>query len=188
MLTYRATLDVPIGTVATVSRWIQARRRRVDTRAWQRAATCWTQAVLVLRWLKDDNAVEPADQPSKTPVQRIRSRLDAEVKALHGANAETVITKLNPIIRGWRPTTAPWLLRRSSPTWTTTCGGSPTGGRGGGNRTKASAGPWPGTMPRSIRPEEIRWVFGDRDSGRYLAKFSWTPIARHVMVQGRTIG
>ena len=58
MLTYRATLDVPIETVAAVSRWIQAHRRRVDTRAWQRAATCWTQAVLVLRWLKDDTAVE----------------------------------------------------------------------------------------------------------------------------------
>ncbi|MER6961678.1 hypothetical protein [Streptomyces sp. NPDC000618] len=29
-----------------------------------------------------------------------------------------------------------------------------------------------------------RWVFGDRDSGRYLAKFSWTKIVRHQMVKG----
>jgi len=30
-----------------------------------------------------------------------------------------------------------------------------------------------------------RWMFGDRDSGRYLVKFSWTPIVRHTLVKGR---
>lgn len=30
-----------------------------------------------------------------------------------------------------------------------------------------------------------RWVFGDRDTGRYLVKFSWTKIVRHRLVQGR---
>lgn len=58
MLTYRATLDVPVESVARVSRWIQAHRARVDARPWQRAATCWTQAVLVLRWLKDGTDVD----------------------------------------------------------------------------------------------------------------------------------
>ena len=29
-----------------------------------------------------------------------------------------------------------------------------------------------------------RWVFGDRDSGAYLVKFSWTDIERHVLVKG----
>jgi len=58
VLTYRATLDVPIDTVARVSRWIQAHRARVDARPWQRAATCWTQAVLVLRWLKNGTSVD----------------------------------------------------------------------------------------------------------------------------------
>lgn len=57
MLSYRATLDVPIETVARVSRWLQAHRKRVDSRPWQRAATCWTQAVLVLRWLIDGTDV-----------------------------------------------------------------------------------------------------------------------------------
>ena len=50
-------------------------------------------------------------KPSKAAVQRIRSRLAAEVSALHGANAEAVINKLNPVIRGGRPTTAPWSLK-----------------------------------------------------------------------------
>jgi RNA-directed DNA polymerase len=40
-------------------------------------------------------------KPSKEAVRRIRKRLAAGVKALHGANAEAVITRLNPIIRGW---------------------------------------------------------------------------------------
>ena len=29
-----------------------------------------------------------------------------------------------------------------------------------------------------------RWVLGDRDSGAYLVKFSWTAIRRHVPVKG----
>jgi RNA-directed DNA polymerase len=29
-----------------------------------------------------------------------------------------------------------------------------------------------------------RWVFGDRDSGACLVKFSWTHIERHAMVKG----
>lgn len=57
MLSYPATLDVPIETCARISRWIQAHRNRVDARPWQRAATCWTQAILVLRWLVDGTDV-----------------------------------------------------------------------------------------------------------------------------------
>src|SRR5260221_4437529 len=29
-----------------------------------------------------------------------------------------------------------------------------------------------------------RWVFGDRDTGACLVKFSWTAIQRHVLVKG----
>lgn len=36
VLTYRASLDVPVDTVARVSGWIQAHRREVDTRPWER--------------------------------------------------------------------------------------------------------------------------------------------------------
>ena len=57
MISYPATLDVPFATAVRVSGWIQAHRRAHDVRQWQRAATCWTQAVLVLRWFKDNTAV-----------------------------------------------------------------------------------------------------------------------------------
>ena len=56
-MSYRATLDVPIATVRTVSGWLTAHRRAHDTRPHQRAATTWVQAVVVLRWLKDGTDV-----------------------------------------------------------------------------------------------------------------------------------
>ncbi|TMR87783.1 group II intron reverse transcriptase/maturase, partial [Nonomuraea basaltis] len=40
-------------------------------------------------------------KPSKAAVQRFRARLTAEMRALRGANAQAVIRRLNPIIRGW---------------------------------------------------------------------------------------
>ena len=39
-------------------------------------------------------------KPSKAAVRRIRERLRAEMRALRGANAQAVIARLNPIIRG----------------------------------------------------------------------------------------
>lgn len=53
MISYRATLDVPDTTVRQVSRWLAAHRKAHDRRPWQRAATPFVQAVLVLRWFKD---------------------------------------------------------------------------------------------------------------------------------------
>ena len=52
-VSYRATLDVPIATVRTISGWLTAHRRAYDIRPHQRACTTWGQAILVLRWLKD---------------------------------------------------------------------------------------------------------------------------------------
>jgi RNA-directed DNA polymerase len=40
-------------------------------------------------------------KPSKAAVKRIRERLTAEMKALRGDNAQAVLIRLNPIIRGW---------------------------------------------------------------------------------------
>ena len=124
-------------------------------------------------------------KPSKDAVQRIRRRLAAEVKALHGANAAAVITRLNPIIRGWaayyRSVVSKeifsaldhymWVLtyrwaRRAHPN---------KGKRWVKARYFAAFHP----------SRRDRWVFGDRDSGRYLVKFSWTPIVRHRLVKGR---
>ncbi len=53
MITYRATLDVPAGTLRAVTGWLREHRRAHDTRPWQRAATVYVQAVMALRWFKD---------------------------------------------------------------------------------------------------------------------------------------
>jgi len=53
VITYRATLDVPAETVRRVSRWLFEHRKAHDLRPWQRAATPYVQAVMVLRWFKD---------------------------------------------------------------------------------------------------------------------------------------
>ena len=53
MITHRATLDVPDETVAVVGRALAEHRKTVDLRPWQRAATPYVQAVMVLRWFRD---------------------------------------------------------------------------------------------------------------------------------------
>jgi hypothetical protein len=51
---YRATLDVPISTVWQLSGWLAVHRRRLGTRKGRRALSCYRQALLVLRWFRDD--------------------------------------------------------------------------------------------------------------------------------------
>jgi RNA-directed DNA polymerase len=40
-------------------------------------------------------------KPSKAAVKRIKARLTAEMRALRGHNAQMILIRLNPIIRGW---------------------------------------------------------------------------------------
>lgn len=95
MIAYRATLDVPHHSVATVSAWLQAHRRRHDARPWQRAATCWVQAVLVLRWLKDDTDIallaRDAAISQATGYRYLHEAL--EVIAAHGPQLDDVLAQ-----------------------------------------------------------------------------------------------
>jgi RNA-directed DNA polymerase len=123
-------------------------------------------------------------KPSKAAVTRIRKRLTAEMRALRGANAEAVIIRLNPIIRGWAAfyrsvvskqvfstidahlwkLTYRWALRahpNKSKRWVT-------------DRYFGKFNP----------SRQDRWVFGDRDSGFYLRRLVWTKIVRHRLVGG----
>src|SRR5947209_2677759 len=40
-------------------------------------------------------------KPSQESVKRFRKRLAVEVRSLRGANAVTVVARLNPVVRGW---------------------------------------------------------------------------------------
>ena len=53
MITYSATLDVPTDTATLLTDLLIAERRRRGTGIGARAATCRTQAILVLRWFRD---------------------------------------------------------------------------------------------------------------------------------------
>jgi RNA-directed DNA polymerase len=123
-------------------------------------------------------------KPSKESVKRLRKRLRADVRALHGANAAAVVFRLNPVVRGWsayyRSVVSGqafngldhdvWLI-----TYRWAIRSHPNKSRGWVTAR------YFGQFNKSRRD---RWVFGDRDSGAYLTKFAWTKIVRHVPVRG----
>src|SRR4051794_32369585 len=54
VITYSATLDVPAGTATPLTQLLVAERRRRGSGLGSRAASCSAQAVLVLRWFRED--------------------------------------------------------------------------------------------------------------------------------------
>jgi RNA-directed DNA polymerase len=123
-------------------------------------------------------------KPSKAAVKRIRERLRTELRSLRGTNAQAVIARLNPVIRGW---SAYYRTVVSSHTftaldhylWKLTY--------------KWAKHSHPNKPVRWIvrryfgrfcTSRNDQWVFGDRGSGAYLLRFAWTKIVRHQMVRG----
>ncbi|NWJ47126.1 MAG: group II intron reverse transcriptase/maturase [Chloroflexi bacterium] len=124
-------------------------------------------------------------KPSKQAVQKFRNRLKQEWLQFKGKNVKAVLSRLNPIIRGWanynRTEVAKKCfsdldrymynrevryVKRSHP--------------------KKS---WKWLKARywgklNLDREDV-WVFGDKQTKRYLLKFSWFPIERHILVKGR---
>jgi RNA-directed DNA polymerase len=123
-------------------------------------------------------------KPSKAALRRIRERLRTEMRALRGANAATVLFRLNPIIRGWaayyRTAVSSQVFNAlDAYLWRLTYKWAK---HGHPNKSKHwVVARYFGAFNKSRRD---RWVFGDRDSGAYLTKFAWTGIVRHRMVKG----
>ena len=123
-------------------------------------------------------------KPSKAAVKRIRARLTAEMRALRGHNAQMVLIRLNPIIRGWsayyrHAVSARVFNELDSHVWKLTYKWANFTHPHKGKRWITSR--YFGAFNSSRRD---RWVFGDRDSGAYLLKFAWTKITRHTLVKG----
>ena len=57
MIAYRATLDVPADTALRLAAWLAEHRGQLGTRTGRRAIGCYRQAVLVLRWFRDDTSL-----------------------------------------------------------------------------------------------------------------------------------
>jgi RNA-directed DNA polymerase len=123
-------------------------------------------------------------KPSKAAVKRIRKRLTAEMKALRGHNAQMVLIRLNPIIRGWSAyyrhcVSARVFNELDSHLWKLTYKWAKWTHPHKGKRWIIRR--YFGRFNPSSRD---KWVFGDRDSGAYLLKFAWTKITRHTLVKG----
>jgi RNA-directed DNA polymerase len=123
-------------------------------------------------------------KPSRAAVRRHRQRLAAEMRRLRGSNARAVIATLSPIIRGW--TTYHRAVVSSSTfnalanymwklTWKWARYSHPN-----------KAGRWVAAryFGKFNPSRNDRWVFGDRETGAYLRKHTWTKIRRHVTVAG----
>jgi hypothetical protein len=57
VIAYSATLDVPEQTATLLVELLAAERLRRGTGVGARAASCWDQAVLVLRWFREDTGM-----------------------------------------------------------------------------------------------------------------------------------
>ena len=123
-------------------------------------------------------------KPSKAAITRLRERLAAETRTLRGGNAMAVIARLNPVIRGWTAyyrtvvssvifsalDTYPWKLLYKWARW-----------RHPNKPRRWIVARYFGKFDKF---RNDHWVFGDRDSGAYLVKLSWTGIVRHIPVKG----
>jgi RNA-directed DNA polymerase len=123
-------------------------------------------------------------KPSKAAAKRIRQRLTTEMKDLRGHNAQMVLIRLNPIIRGWSAyyrhcVSARVFNELDRHLWKLTYKWANWSHPHKGKRWIISK--YYGAFNPSRRD---RWVFGDRDSGAYLLKFAWTKIVRHTLVKG----
>jgi RNA-directed DNA polymerase len=123
-------------------------------------------------------------KPSKAAVRRIRERLRTEVRSLRGANAQAVIARLNPIIRGWSAyyrtvvssetfTALDYYLWKLTYKWARHS-----------HQNKPTRWVIHRYFGKFCKSRQDQWVFGDRDSGAYMLRFAWTKIVRHQMVKG----
>jgi RNA-directed DNA polymerase len=122
--------------------------------------------------------------PSTTAVRRLRQRLRAEMRASRGANVGAVLRAINPIVRGWaayyRTVVSSAIFHRLDDhlwklayKWATHS-----------HQNKPKRWIMSRYFGRFNPARNDHWVFGDRDSGAYLRKFSWTRIVRHQLVKG----
>lgn len=124
--------------------------------------------------------------PSKAAVTKLKQKLRELWRALRGTNVATVLQQLNPIIRGWanyyHKVVATktfnkldyWMWKREL-CWV---------------KYRHRQHGWAWRRARywgqlNTRRQD-KWVFGDKEVGGLLLKFSWFKIQRHVLVIGKS--
>jgi RNA-directed DNA polymerase len=122
--------------------------------------------------------------PSKASVRRLRERLRQEWYGLKGRNVATVLRRLNPIIRGW----AQYYRGMASSKafvkldhWMCHKELRYAKSQHSNKRTWWLRARYFGRLNPGRNDQ---WVFGNKDTGEYLQKFSWFKIQRHILVRG----
>jgi RNA-directed DNA polymerase len=126
---------------------------------------------------------KPLIKPSKAAQRRIRERLRTELRSLRGSNAQAVIKRLNPIIRGWA---AYYRTQVSSDVfssldhylWQLTYKWAKYS-----HANKPTSWVVAQYFGKFNKARQNRWVFGHRASGAHLHQFAWTKIVRHRIVR-----
>lgn len=124
-------------------------------------------------------------KPSKASVKKLREKLRQLWQRLIGASPDVVVNTLNPVVWGWAQyfrggvssatfnALDRWMLIRSYRWMRRRHPGRPYGW------LKAKYyGRFNPRYPQNAS------VFGDRTTGRYLRKFAWVHIERHVLIRG----
>src|SRR5258708_2492271 len=123
-------------------------------------------------------------KPSKETVQEVQKKLKDLWTKVQGTNVQSVLTKFNPVIRGWanyfRTAVAKeifsnldrWMFYKEDRYTRRMHPKKPKDWR---HRTY-----WGRFQLDRLDP----WVFGDTQTGGHLLKFSWFPIERHVLGKG----
>jgi RNA-directed DNA polymerase len=124
-------------------------------------------------------------KPSKEALQRHRDKMRDEWLKLRGASVGAVVRTLTPKIKGWAnyyrhqvasktfSSLDKWMFRRECR----------YANRKHPNRNRK----WKDNRywGRLNKGRDDVWVFGDKRTGTYLPKYSWTNIERHVKVKGK---
>jgi RNA-directed DNA polymerase len=125
-------------------------------------------------------------KPSKESVHEVQKKLKDLWKKVQGANTQTILGRLNPVMRGW------------ANYFRTVVAKEIFSGLDQGMFHKADH------STKRMHPRKSQewrhqkywgqlhmdrkdlWVFGEKQTGAYLLKFSWFPIERHTLVKGRS--
>lgn len=122
--------------------------------------------------------------PSREAIHKKRKEFRELWRGLKGYNVQTVLKVLNPKIRGWanyyRTVVSSrifskldyWMIRRAGHYARQMHPNKPKDWR------------WCRYFGQLCSERKDKGVFGDKKTGRYLLKFSWFPIRRHVLVKG----
>ncbi len=123
-------------------------------------------------------------KPSKASVKRIKTKLKQEWLALRGVDAAAVVARLAPIINGWAnyfKTGVSAKVFNSLDHYITYRALRHIQRK---HPKKSAQWRFERYFGRRNPRRSDRWVFGDNESGKFLPKFSWTNIERHIMVKG----